>query len=75
MSGKITAEQLQELEDARWIDLYEYHKLLEEYTGIVAEQYRAYSYYDIAGNYLGDSSYCGVMDLLESAYIEVEQEG
>ena len=74
MSRKVTAEQLQELEEAQSFDRNEYHDLLQEYAGIIAEPYTGFSYYDSAGNYLGDSSDCDTMELLKSAYIEVEQE-
>lgn len=75
MAEKITAEQLQELEEAQSIDRKEFHQLLEEYAGITAEPYTGFSYYDSAGNYLGDASDCDIVDLLEAAYIEVEKEG
>lgn len=75
MAEKITAEQLQELEEARYIDRNEFHQLLEEYAGITAEAYTGYSYYDSVGNYMGDSADSDVMDLLRAAYIEVEKEG
>lgn len=67
---KITREQLEEIELAD--DLKERHKLLEKYTGIIAMPYTGYSYYDNAGNYLGNSEVDDVMDLLQSAYIKVE---
>ena len=75
MYDKITAEQLEELEDAESFEFEEFHKLLEEYTGITAEPCSVFAYYDAAGNYLGDSTYCDVRDLLESAYIKVEKDG
>lgn len=75
MAEKINAEQLNEIEYEMLSDRYEAHKLLKEYAGIVAEPYTGFSYYDSAGNYLGDSSDCDVIDLLEAAYIEVEKEG
>lgn len=69
MSEKITKEQLADLDDA--FDINRYHRLLEEYTGIVARPYIAYSYYDSAGDYLGDSGCNDTRDLLKLAYIEV----
>ena len=62
MIERITAEQLQELEEAQSFDRNEYHKLLKEYAGIIAEPYTGFSYYDSAGNYLGDSSGCDTCD-------------
>lgn len=75
MAEKITADQLEELDEAQWSDRSEYHKLLKEYAGIIAKPYTAFSFYDCDGNYLGDSFNCDTMDLLKAAYIEVEQEG
>lgn len=71
MNNAITKEQLEELEYAQVLDRYEFHKLLEEYAGITAESYLAFSYYDDCGNYLGDSNDCDVYDLLKAAYMEV----
>ena len=68
----ITKDQLSDLEDAQFFDEKEFHKLLEEYTGIRAESYTGYSYYDSAGNYLGDDHYCDIKDILNAAYIKVE---
>ena len=71
MVDKITREQLDELEEARFLDLNEYNKLLEKYTGIKAESYKAFSYYDCAGNYLGDSNDSTTDEILRAAYVEV----
>lgn len=71
MADTITKEQYEELQDAEHFDPREYHELLKEYSGIVAEPYTAYSYYDAAGNYLGDSTVHELDDLLKSAYVEV----
>ena len=73
MVDKITKEQLEELEEAEFFG--EYHKLLKDYTGIVAKPYTEYSYYDAAGNYIGDSNCNDVQDLLKCAYIEVVDNG
>lgn len=75
MADAITKEQLEDLEYAKSSDRNEFHELLKEYAGIVAESYVGFSYYDEAGNYLGDSNYCDVRDLLESAYVEVVDNG
>lgn len=74
MTKKITLEQFQELEEVRHYDKYEYHRLLAEYADIAATPYTGFAYYDSAGNYLGDSSDCDLVDLLDAAYIEVETE-
>lgn len=75
MNDSITKEQLEELEYAKVLDRNEFHKLLEEYAGITAESYIAFSYYDDCGNYLGDSNDCDVADLLKAAYVEVIDNG
>lgn len=71
MVDVITKEQLEEIEYARLTDRDEYHQLLKEYAGIIAEPYTAFSYYDEFGNYLGDSDNSSTYDLLEAAYVEV----
>lgn len=71
MADTITKDQLDELSEVQSYDRNEYHKLLKEYAGIDAEPCVAYSYYDDAGNYLGDSCNSDVRDILEAAYIRV----
>ena len=72
---KITNEQYEELCDSKcWDGNEDFHELLERYTGIEAIAYIGYSYYDEAGNYIGDSNSNSVRDLLNSAYIEIEGE-
>ena len=75
MAEKITREQYEDIEDARFFDISEYHKLLKEYAGIVAKPYTAFSYYDSAGNYIGDSENSDTMGLLKLSYIEVTDNG
>ena len=74
MAEYITKQQLQELEDSTAYGMNEFHRLLEEYTGIEARPYTAYQYFDNCGNYIGDSSDSELYDLLEAAYVE-EQDG
>lgn len=71
MADKITEELLDELEYAWLCDKNEFNELLEKYTGITAVPYTAFSYYDSAGNYVGDSEGDDIGDLLASAYVEV----
>jgi hypothetical protein len=69
---QITKEQLEDLEDTRQYGRrIDFHRLLEETTGIRAESYTAFQYYDAAGNFIGDSDNYTLSDLLENAYIEV----
>ena len=74
MGEYITAKQVEQIEDAAIFGTKEYHEKLEELTGITAMPYTGYSYYDAAGNYIGDSSDSGLSDLLKAAYIEVKDE-
>ena len=74
MAKKITKEQYEDIEDARFFCIDEYHKLLEEYAGIIAKPYTAFSYYDSSGDYIGDSENSETMGLLKLAYIEVSSE-
>lgn len=70
---KITKDEYEALCDTKsWGSREDFHKLLEELTGIEAQQYTGYQYYDSVGNYLGDSNDTSVRDLLNSAYIEIE---
>ena len=71
MAQRITRDQLGQLEDVSIFSREELHEQLEAMTGITARPYTAYSYYDAAGNYIGDSSDKTLYDLLEAAYIEV----
>ena len=71
---KISKKQYEELCESKcWDSKEDFHELLENITGIEARIYTAYSYYDEAGNYIGDSNDVSVRDLLNSAYIEIEE--
>lgn len=70
----ITTEQLEELRQAESISRVDFNELLEEYTGIKAIPYAAFSYEDSAGNWVGDSDSYDVDDILRNAYIEVRKE-
>ena len=75
MGKYITAKQVEQIEDVRFCcGTEEYNKVLEELTGIKAMPYTAYSYYDAAGNFIGDSADSGLSDLLKAAYIEVKDD-
>lgn len=71
MADLITREQFERLEDEAMFGVESYHRLLEEFTGIVAKPYTAYLYYDSAGNYIGDSDNSTLEELLKHAYVEV----
>nr|DAJ06020.1 MAG TPA: hypothetical protein [Caudoviricetes sp.] len=72
MAKFITKSQYEELEDINMCcGEIEFNKLLEEYTGIVARPYTAYSYYCADGNYIGDSGENYLDELLQAAYVEV----
>ena len=73
MPSEITRQQLEDLKDARSFGTpNEFHRLLEEYTGIEARPYTAYQYFDGADNYVGDSDDT-VKEILDSAYITVKE--
>lgn len=69
----ITKEQYLELKEAQFIDRNEFHQLLEEYTGIKTQKYIGFSYYDFAGNYIGDYGDVDLDDLLKDNGTEVER--
>ena len=71
----ITKEQYLELEEAQFIDINKFHQLLEEYTGIKAQKYVGFSYYDSAENYLGYYGSVNLNDLLRDSSTEVESNG
>ena len=74
MVNKINKEQYNALCESKFWDGKEnFHDLLEEITGIVAKRYTGYQYFDSAGNYIGDSNDVSVRDLLNNAYIEIEE--
>lgn len=72
MDEYITNAQLKELENEAIMGDDAYHKLLLEYTGIEARSYTAYLYYDVDGNYVGNSEESTIYDLLKAAYVEVK---
>lgn len=73
MVDKISKEQYEELGFSSMWDSYEdFNKLLKEMTGITAKRYVAYQYFDEAGNYVGDSNNSTIRDLLNNAFIKVE---
>lgn len=76
MANKISKEQYEALcESKLWDGNEDFHEMLEQITGITAKRYTGYSYYDSLGNYIGDISDVSVRDLLNNAYIEIEQGG
>lgn len=68
----ITRDQYRKIENASGYDVTEYHDLLERYTGIKAEPYTAYLYYDDCKNFIGDSNDATLEQLLEAAYVGVK---
>lgn len=69
--AQITKEQYRELKNAELCDYEEFMRLLKKYTGIEARPCRAYQFFDVAGDYVGNSSH-DVDRLLEVAYVEVK---
>lgn len=72
MAEYITKNQLLELEEALSSGIQQFHKLLEEYTGIVAHSYTAYLYFDKDGNYIGDAENSSLQDLINASSLEVQ---
>ena len=72
MADYITKDQYRQIEDASLYDVTEFHNLLEKYTGIKAEPYTAYLYYDDCENFIGDSNGATLEQLLEAAYVRVK---
>lgn len=73
MVDKISKEKYEELCESKfWDGEEDFHEMLEQITGITAKRYAGYSYYDSSGNYIGDSGDVSVRDLLNNAYIEIE---
>ena len=71
MAKYITAEQMEELEEACEFGIEYGHSLLRKYAGIEARPYMAYQYYDEYGDFIGCSDECCLDDLLEKANVEV----
>ena len=70
---KISKDKYHDLcQSSMWDDTESFNKLLEEMTGITARRYIGYSYYDEAGMYIGDSNNSTIRDLLNNAYIKIE---
>ena len=73
MVDKISKEQYEELCESKfWDSDDDFHRMLEEITGITAKRYVCYQYFDSYDNYVGDSNDDTVRDLLHNAYIEIE---
>lgn len=73
MVDKITKEQFEELcQSSMWDGIDGFHKKLEEMTGITAKRYVAYQYFDSDGSYVGDSGDNTIRDLLNNAFIQIE---
>lgn len=73
MVDKISKERYEELCESKfWDSDDDFHRMLEEITGITAKRYTGYQYFDSYDNYVGDSNDDTVRDLLHNAYIEIE---
>lgn len=76
MAKIITKKQLEEIEEAYFLDREEAFGLLEEYADIKAKPFTTWGFYDAADNYIGDSDNYSIRDLLDNAYVSVvEEEG
>lgn len=71
----INATELQDLKECLDWDKEEFPNALKDYTGIIAKPYTAFQYYYENGDYIGDSDYLCIEDLLKEAKIEVADVG
>lgn len=75
MAEYITRAQYNDIESTVFLgDRQAFNARLLKHTAIVSRPYTAYSYYDAAGNYLGDSNDADLDGLLFAAYIEVKDD-
>lgn len=75
MAEYITRAQYNDIESAVFLgNRKDFNARLQKHTRIVARPYTAYSYYDAAGNYLGDSNDTDLDGLLQAAYMEVKDD-
>ena len=68
----IDAADLQDLKECLDWDRDEFPRALKDHTGIVAKPYTAFQYYYENGDYIGDSDYYSIEDVLKEAGIEVK---
>lgn len=76
MPDKITQEQFEELVETR--DCFgpeRYVKTMELATGIIVRPYTGYQYFNPGGEFLGDSEWNSLSEILEEAGIEVVEDG
>ena len=72
MADQITRKQFKELQEAyECLGDQQFADKLEEYTGITRKPYTAYSYYDAAGDYIGDSEDFDLFDVITNAGIDI----
>lgn len=73
MKERIDFCDFENLQDALQWDKDKFPKMLEKLTGIIAKPYIGFSYYDAADNFIGDSEYQSLSEILEEAEIEVSE--
>ena len=73
MDKYITSEQREEILEEQYGNRY--RELLKEYTGIKAKPYTEYQFYDADGEYIGDSQWMDIDELMEEAGIKVSDGG
>ena len=71
----IDAADLQDLKECLDWDRDEFPRALKDCTGIVAKPYTAFQYYYENGDYIGDSDYYSIEDVLKEVGIEVADDG
>ena len=73
MKERIDFCDFENLQDALQWDKDKFPKMLEKLTGIIAKPYIGFAYYDAADNFIGDSEYQSLSEILEEAEIEVSE--
>ena len=73
MVDKISKDKYHDLCQSNMYDNTDaFHRMLEQITGIIAKPYTVYNYYDETGMYVGNSDDSTLRDLLDNAFIEIE---
>lgn len=71
MVDQITRKQFKELQEAyECMPDQQFEDKLKEYTGITRKPFTVYGYYDVFGDYLGDSD-DDLLDIINNADIDI----
>lgn len=73
--GKLTSQETDDLSEVLTWDEDSFPEILEEYTGLQAKPARMFLVFDRAGDYVGNTHYDTIGDILRKAGIEVTEDG